>query len=159
MKLFIYPTILQKKAMESVKNKKKKNIIIHYQEFNGIKLTVFLPLINNQIRYSIEQTASEETPKLNYSVILCHSKGRSQQISEFLAEMTYFCSEIIKVINLDESSDINDSLAQLRKAKESDTPGMSVVLVSTAGLYLEFLEKADDTTSCYSIVLDKVDLL
>ena len=30
MKLFIYPTILQKKAMESVKNKKKKNIIIHY---------------------------------------------------------------------------------------------------------------------------------
>ena len=30
MKSFIYPTILQKKAMPEVKNNKKKNIIIHY---------------------------------------------------------------------------------------------------------------------------------
>ena len=30
MKSFIYPTVLQKKAMPEVKSNKKKNIIIHY---------------------------------------------------------------------------------------------------------------------------------
>ena len=47
MKTFLYPTILQKKAMSSVKSSKISNVIIRYTEFNGIKLTVMLPLLHN----------------------------------------------------------------------------------------------------------------
>lgn len=102
---------------------------------------------------------TEEKTRLTYSVIVTHSQSRSQQIAEFLTELTHFSAEVITVINCDETGDINDSLAKLRKARENDTPGMSVVLVATAGMYLKLLKKSDNEDKCYSIVLDKVDLL
>ena len=100
--------------MEALKNKKNQNIIIKYQEFNGIKLTVFLPLVNNQIRHSITESFSNEgTPDI-HSVVICHSKARSATITEFLTDLTSFCPDMIKVINLDNTSDIKDSLAIYR---------------------------------------------
>ena len=102
--------------MEALKNKKNQNVIIKYQEFNGIKLTVFLPLVNNQIRHSITESFSSEGSPDIHSIVICHSKARSATITEFLTELTSFCSDMIKVINLDNSSDIKDSLAIYRSA-------------------------------------------
>jgi hypothetical protein len=50
MKHFVYPSILQKQAMPAIKSSKTNNVIIHYQELTGIKLTVMLPILNSQIR-------------------------------------------------------------------------------------------------------------
>ena len=78
MKTFVYPTILQKKAMSSVKSTKTNNIIIKYQEFNGIKLTVMLPLLHNQIKHSITQMAAgEDKPQMLYTAVVTHSQSRS----------------------------------------------------------------------------------
>ena len=47
MKHYLYPSVLQKQAIDAIKKADTKNIIIHYQEMTGIKLTVFLPLLNS----------------------------------------------------------------------------------------------------------------
>ena len=75
-----------------------------------------------------------------------------------MTELTHFCVELVAIINLDESSDVKDSLAKLRKLRESNTPGMSVVVVGTAGKHVEIL-KGGSIGACYSIILDKVDCL
>ena len=138
MKSYIYPTALQKQAMEVLKSKQNKNVIIKYQEFNGIKLTVFLPLVNNQIRHSITESFSTEGSPDIHSAVICHSKARSATITEFLNDLTSFCSEMVKVINLDNTGDIKDSLAIYRGAVQAKTQGMSFVLVGTADSYLQF---------------------
>ena len=107
--------------MEALKNKKNKNVIIKYQEFNGIKLTVFLPLVNNQIRHSITESFSTEGSPDIHSVVICHSKARSATITEFLTDLTSFCSDMIKVINLDNTSDVKDSLAIYRGLVQAKT--------------------------------------
>ena len=53
MKHYLYPSVLQKQGMEAIKESKSKIVLIHYQEMNGIKLTVFLPILNQQIRAAI----------------------------------------------------------------------------------------------------------
>ena len=158
MKTFLYPTVLQKKSMSSVKSTKNSNIIIRYTEFNGIKLTVFLPLLHNQIKNAIMQMA-EEKPQMTYSSIVTHSQSRSMIVADFLKDLTHFCKEMVTVINLDESTDLNDALAQIRKAKESDAPGMSLVVIGTPGVFVKLLKENKDVGKYYSIVLDKVDLL
>ena len=48
MKTYIYPSVLQKQALEPLKKvKSANNVIIRYHELNGIKLTVILPLLHN----------------------------------------------------------------------------------------------------------------
>jgi len=56
MKSFVYPSILQKQAMAALKKTDSaRNVVIRYREMNGIKLTVMLPLLHNQIKFSIMQ--------------------------------------------------------------------------------------------------------
>ena len=56
-----------------------KNVIIRYREMNGIKLTVFLPLIHSQIKHAIleqaKAAASDEggSERLIGSLVLTHS--------------------------------------------------------------------------------------
>lgn len=72
MKHYLYPSVLQKQGMEAIKESKSKNVLIHYQEMSGIKLTVFIPLLNQQIRAAIDNSA-EGTTKPIYTLVLCHS--------------------------------------------------------------------------------------
>ena len=136
MKSYIYPTSLQKQAMEPIKNKKQKNVIIKYQEFNGIKLTVFLPLLNNQMRHAITESITSEGSPLIHTAVICHSKARSAVITEFLTDLSSFCSSMLKIINLDESNDIKDSLAIYRNAVQTKTQGLSFIFVGNPGNYL-----------------------
>ena len=90
MKVFLYPTILQKTAMTSVKTAKNSNVVIRYTEFNGIKLTVMLPLLHNQIKNAIANMAQEE-PQMTYSAVVSHSQSRSMILADFVKELTHFC--------------------------------------------------------------------
>ena len=48
MKTYVYPSVLQKQALEPLKKVgSAKNVIIRYRELNGIKLTVMLPSLHN----------------------------------------------------------------------------------------------------------------
>ena len=75
MKTFVYPSVLQKQAMPPLKNAKEltKNVIIRYREMNGIKLTVLLPTLHNQIKDSITAQANDPTTPPVVSLVLCHS--------------------------------------------------------------------------------------
>ena len=76
---------------------------------NGIKLTVLLPLLHNQIKFSIleqakEQAGSDNNAPLVVSVVLCHTQLRVSEMAEFATELTQFCCEVVEVVNCDEAS-------------------------------------------------------
>ena len=58
MKSFVYPSVLQKQAIGPIKKASgARNVLIRYREMNGIKLTVMLPLLHNQIKFAITEQA------------------------------------------------------------------------------------------------------
>jgi len=63
---------------------------------------------------------------------------RAAMVAEFLTELTSFCSEIVEVVNVDESIEGCMSKLRLIKEKETSVAGSiafkkSVVLVGTPG--------------------------
>jgi len=46
--------------MEAIKESKSRNVVIHYKEMNGIKLTVFLPILNSQVRAAIANSIADQ---------------------------------------------------------------------------------------------------
>jgi hypothetical protein len=59
MKQFIYPSILQKQAIPAIKQSQTNNVILHYQELSGVKLTVFLPILDDLLKTAIKNSVSE----------------------------------------------------------------------------------------------------
>jgi hypothetical protein len=53
MKTYIYPSVLQSAALPVFRSSDQKGIIIRYSEMSGIKLTLLLPLVNQQTKYTI----------------------------------------------------------------------------------------------------------
>lgn len=51
---YIYPSVLQKAAIPVLKKSDSKNIIIRYQELSGVKMTLLVPLVHNQIKHSLK---------------------------------------------------------------------------------------------------------
>ena len=87
MKHYLFPSMLQKQALEPLKQVKgaAKNVIIRYREFNGIKLTVMLPVVNNMIKHACQEQAlklqtqeDSDDQGLVCSFVLCHSQMRSE---------------------------------------------------------------------------------
>lgn len=85
---------------------------------------------------------------------------------EFVTELTAFCSEIVEVVNIDDS--VEDALAKMKsaEAKETGVEGVqqqfkkSIVLVGTPGNFVKFMQKKNQVPLKYhSLVLDKIDLL
>ena len=60
------------------------------------------------------------------------------------------------MVDLDENS---DSLYQIKQLNESETAGMSLVIIGTANAFVKLLDEKDEVGVCNSIVLDKIDLL
>jgi ATP-dependent RNA helicase DDX56/DBP9 len=44
-----------------------------------------------------------------YTIVVCHSFSRCEEISEFCKELVSFCPEMLEVISL-EATDINEAL-------------------------------------------------
>lgn len=106
MKTFVYPSVLQKQAMPPLKKANgAKNVILRYREMNGIKLTVLLPTLHNQIKSSIMAQAADPTSPPVASLVLCSSQLRASQMYDFATELTVFCNEIVEVVNIDDSQD------------------------------------------------------
>lgn len=60
MKHYLYPSTLQTQAIVALKSSKLSNVVIRYQEMTGIKLTVFLPLLNAQIKAAAVQSVQTD---------------------------------------------------------------------------------------------------
>ena len=73
---------------------------------SGVKLTLLLPIINQQTKYAITE-GDELNDKTVYSLVRCHSNIRCQELTQFAEEMTVFCKDIIDVVCF-ESSDLQD---------------------------------------------------
>lgn len=146
-----------------------KNVIIRYREMNGIKLTVLLPTLHNQIKASIMAQAADPNSPPVASLVLCHSQLRAAQFYDFATELTVFCTEIVEVVNIDAGHD--DAIAKLQrvasasKASAEGSPMVfkkSVVLIGTPGNFAALLRAKAFTSvgvSYHSVILDKVDLL
>lgn len=95
-----------------------------------------------------------------FSVVLCHSFPRCSEVSETLKEVTAFCSELVEIVDLD-TSDLTEVNLKLKKSLASQTPLKSRVLIMTPSLAIKIQEKGSFASlgSCYSLVIDKVDLL
>lgn len=78
-------------------------MIINYSELNGVKLTLFVPLLNNQIRSAILNSTSDDETKSLFTIVLCHSFIRCQELNEMLQDLVCFCSEFVDIVNLDTS--------------------------------------------------------
>lgn len=94
---------------------------------SGIKLTVFLPVLNNQLRNVVSNVSSSESP-VYYTLILCHSFLRCNEIETFIKELTHFCSDFVDVLNLN-SADSKDNLIAFKqsltnKKSDSDTKAL-----------------------------------
>lgn len=159
MKHFIYPSVLQNQAIPAIKKAETKNVVINYQELTGIKLTVFLPLLNNQIRQAVLNSVADSPVPL-FSVVLCHSFPRCSQVSETLKDVTAFCSELVEIVDLD-TSDLTEVNLKLKKSLASQTSLKSRVLIMTPSLAIKLQEKGWFTNlgTCHSLVIDKIDLL
>ena len=75
MKRYVYPSILQKQAIPAIKSSDSKNVIVHYQEFTGVKLTFLLPVVDHLLKTAIAQEV-EDSQKPLFVAILCHSYVR-----------------------------------------------------------------------------------
>ena len=130
MKHYLYPSVLQKQAITALKSSKVKNVLIRYQEMTGIKLTVLLPLFNAQIRAAAMQTVTvpENEQVEFYSIVICHSFIRCEEMAEFCNELVQFCPEMLEVLHLD-SRELNDALVKLKNAKKN-----SRLLISTPAI-------------------------
>jgi hypothetical protein len=113
MKHYLYPSVLQKQAIVAIKKAETKNVIIAYQEMSGIKITVFLPLLHEQIKRAVMNSAEEEAQKSLYTIVLCHSFVRCAEVAETLEELTSFCSELVDIVNLD-SGDLAEVALKLK---------------------------------------------
>lgn len=132
MKLFVYPSILQKQAIPAIKHSKTKNIVLHYSELTGVKLTVMLPVLNQQLRQSVANSICD-TPKPLFSIFLCHSFVRCGEVAETLTELVTFCAEMIEILNLD-SADFTETQLKLKKSMQNSTAVKSRVLVMTPSM-------------------------
>jgi len=95
-----------------------------------------------------------------YSVVLCHSFVRCQEVSEVLKEVTAFCSEFVEIVELD-TSDPTEINLKLRKSLTGQSVLKSRFIIMTPSLAVKLQDKGSFASlgSCHSLVLDKVDLL
>jgi hypothetical protein len=94
MREYVFPSVLQSAAIPVLKKPDSKNIIIRYKEMSGIKLTLLLPLVNQQIKHVLKMKSNE----LVYTLVLCHTNGRCAELASFTNEMTRFCQDIVDVV-------------------------------------------------------------
>ena len=74
---------------------------------SGIKLTVLLPLVNQQTKLVVTNEDDSIGDKVAYTLVLCHSNIRCRELGEFTEELTSFCKDIVDVVVFD-SSDLQD---------------------------------------------------
>jgi hypothetical protein len=76
------------------------------------------------------QNSVEADAKSFYTVVMCHSFIRCNEISETLTELVTFCPEMVEVINLD-TTDFTEIQLKLKKSMTNATALKSRVLVMT----------------------------
>ena len=181
MKSFLYPSVLQSAGIPVIKSSAQKNILLKYSEMSGVKLTVFLPLINTQIKHAILQSAGG-SEKVVYTLVLCHSNKRSSDLHEFADELTSFCKNVVDTMCFT-SSDFSEikfkwenshkeehksSSEDEEEKDEEDSDSEKLVIKQKNKIIFTTPEVAKllfskglltkKNSECYSIVLDKVDM-
>ena len=80
-------------------------MIIKYSAMSGIKLTLLLPLINQQIKHAIDQQMSstgDDDLKTIYTMFICHSNARCEELAQFARDLTFFCTDIVDIVKFDQ---------------------------------------------------------
>ena len=95
---YIYPSVLQSAAIPVLKKNEKNSVIIKYSEMSGIKLTYLLPIMNQQIKEAV----ANDNDKVLYTMVLCHSMKRCDELATFGNDLTRFCHDIIDVVLFDQ---------------------------------------------------------
>ena len=67
---------------------------------SGIKLTVLLPTLDHLLRSVIMNVRDEQSSKMHYLLVLCHSTVRCSELEDFLKQLTVFCQDVVEVVGL-----------------------------------------------------------
>jgi hypothetical protein len=137
---------------------------------SGIKLTLLLPILNEQIKHTIQKiSSSKDDGKLVYSLILCHSNGRSAELADFAKELVEFCKDVVDVVSFGGSMEIQDIAIEWRQRTKIEDGSEEMgkmksrnkVVIVTPDTALKMFEKnllPAATSECFSLVIDKIDL-
>jgi hypothetical protein len=122
-------------------SKIKNKLIIHYNEFNGIKCSVFIPLLNyillkDKVWKGLEKSQSSEIER-RFSVIICHSKLRGSSLKSTLKSLTTFTQNKIVYFHITQKN-LHAIIQKWEKLKEQK----NVILISTPQLIAFLLEKS-----------------
>ena len=142
---------------------------------SGIKLTYLLPIMNQQIK---EAVSVESEEKVLYTMVLCHSMKRCDELATFANELTRFCTDIIDIVLFDQL-DFQDVKLDWKKRTtkpneeskvEIDEDGeeqknhiklRNKILFCTPSLAQTIYEKgllSNKNSDCFAMVLDKVNM-
>ena len=165
-KLFLYPSVLQKAAIPVLKKGEQKNVIIRYSEMSGIKLTLLLPLINQQIKHAL----ASENDKIIYSMVLCHTNSRCEELATFAQELTTFCSDIIDIVKFDQLDfqDVKiDWKRRTEEIKAQDDEDAQKEVIKRINKFIFVTPQTASTmltkgllgnAQCFNMIVDKVNM-
>lgn len=166
---FIYPSVLQSAAIPALKKNPAKNVIVKYSELSGIKLTVLLPLLNQQIKYAIKEA---EEDKVIYSLVICNSNKRCGELYEFCQQLTTYCKDVVDLVMF-EHLDFKDCKHEWKQRvkrvesgdqeeqKKMDIKVINKVVFLTPMIASSMFDHSllsKKNAQCFGIVLDKVNM-
>ena len=174
MHQFVHPTVLQSAAIPVIKKSDSKNIIVRYSELSGIKLTLLLPLVNQQIQHVIKQFQGDEKQPLTYSLFLCHTNQRCSAMAEFARELTKFAQDVVDIVTFDQLDfqDIKhdwsqrtkkpdeEKLEEDEKVKAQIKSSNKVLFVTPSTAQTMFGKGILSTKNakCFGLVVDKINM-
>ncbi|ODV88139.1 hypothetical protein CANARDRAFT_26300 [[Candida] arabinofermentans NRRL YB-2248] len=139
------PTLIQTQTIK-LSLEQKKDIIAKASTGSGKTAAYCIPVIHSILVDSLTRNQTQ-------AVILVPTKELSKQVFEFLNQLTVYCGNLIKTLNL------NDTISeQLQMSLVNDSPE---IIVSTPAKLISVLEKNKslNLTNLKYLVIDEVDLM
>ncbi|QPG76823.1 hypothetical protein FOA43_004217 [Brettanomyces nanus] len=147
-----HPTLVQTQAIK-LSLDEKKDIIARAATGSGKTAAYCIPIVQSILSNQQDQQDKEQAEHSIHAVILVPTKELSQQVYEFLNELTIYCGKVVKLLNLSDSVD-DDLLVSLVNEQPE-------VIISTPSKLVTMLEKNKklSLTQLKYMVIDEVDLV
>jgi len=129
----LQPTTLQKKLIPIIQEG-QKHILVKYEEQSGLKLGLYLPIVNSIIENKQEEIL----------VVLCYSKERINELQEFFRNLIKFREEAVRIQGI-------------TKSKEINTEALPNILITNPKVFLSLAKNEELKSLIIALVVDQVD--
>ena len=88
---FEFPSVLQKSVIPQILESEQKSLTVQYEQPDGIKVAVFLPVIDHMIKQTIKNSVNNEQAKPLYVAVICQSELRCAEIAQWVRQLVSGC--------------------------------------------------------------------